>query len=135
MAWSHGFIIEYDPRLDRKRKRKKRKKKKQPQEEKPKNQKATEAKATKPKKAKRRKAKKKKDPHVGSVLSVKGLHVGRTVRDRSGKMGRVVSLKSTEATVDFEDGSTRRFKVPNDFADHEVSVVNVRKQKTEGGDR
>ena len=114
MAWKHGFVIEYVPK---KRKRKRRKRKAEAAPERTGEQRTRGV----------HPAKKAVEPQVRSVLSVKGLHVDRVVRDAAGRVGHVVSLTRKEAVVDFDDGSTARFTVPDDFVDGKVSVVKQRR--------
>lgn len=76
---------------------------------------------------KKRKAKKKADAnkhqYVGSVPTVKGLHVGRKVSDSRNRIGYVKSLTTTEARVVFEDGSKGVYKIPEDFSDGRIRVL------------
>ena len=64
----------------------------------------------------------KKDKQVGSVPSVKGLHVGRAVCDSRNRVGHVQSLTNTVAKIQFEDGTVGRFKIPDDFADGVIRI-------------
>ena len=114
MAWKHGFVIEYAPR------KKKSKRRKRKAETVPKETGELRPRGVHP-------AKKAVEPQVKSVLSVKGLHVGRAVRDAVGRIGHVVSLTRKEAVVDFDDGSTGRFTVPDDFVDGKASVLKRRR--------
>jgi len=93
------------------------------------------ARAYNKKQSKKRNAEKKaedakKEQPVGSVLTVKGLHVGRIVRDRQGNSGYVKSLTSTTATIQFDNGTTKRYRIPEDFTDGVIRIQSKGVSKT-----
>lgn len=59
-------------------------------------------------------------------MSVKGLAIGRRVRDKQGRIGNVSKLTDREAIVSFGDGSKVRYRIPEDFSDGKVSVLGGR---------
>ena len=73
-------------------------------------------KKSKQRNAEKKASAKKKEQQVGSVTSVRGLHVGRAVRDSQKRTGRVESLTNTTALVKFDDGTTKRYRIPEDFS-------------------
>ena len=79
------------------------------------------AKSQKRNAAKRAEAQK-KDQRVGSVPMVKGLHVGREVCNFRNKLGRVKTLTSTTAIVEFENGTIESYKIPDDFNDGVIHI-------------